>query len=196
MNALKNLVSFGNNKLPKTTVIFNLGSATNCPSKKLGLCLCSSKCYAMKAEKLYPQVFPYRERQADYWHNTCKEAIFSDLSAIISKKRIKIDKLRLNEAGDFTCQADIDKMDWIAGKLFEQFQIVTYTYSARADLNFSACKFLRVKTSGYDNGNNGKTMVLLKGMQKPDNFITCPGDCKKCAICSSDKKINVAFPVH
>jgi hypothetical protein len=55
----------GNRKIPKSTAIFNMSSALNCPSKKLGLCKAASqgaKCYARKAEILYPQVLPYRER--------------------------------------------------------------------------------------------------------------------------------------
>ena len=66
---LKKLVQFGNNKLPKTTVIFNMGPAKECPANALGLCELgkTGKCYAMKAERLYPQVLPYRIRQKNYW---------------------------------------------------------------------------------------------------------------------------------
>jgi len=61
----------GNKKLGKDTLIFNMTSATNCPSKRLGLCQlkgrCESKCYALRAEKRFPAVLEYREEQAGDW---------------------------------------------------------------------------------------------------------------------------------
>lgn len=193
---LKDKVSFGNNKLPKSTMIFNLGTASNCPSKALGFCKVCEKCYALKAERLYPHVLPYRQRQAEYWLNTDIDTIKADFDYIISCKREKPLKLRLNEAGDFYSQKCIDKAENLASFLFEKYNIITYTYSARKDLDFTACKFLLVKSSGYNNTNNGKTMVVLKGQEKPADFIYCPGSCKKCSLCSSDKAVNIAFKVH
>ena len=35
---LKKLLRSGNKKIPSSTAIFNMASAHNCPSKKLGLC--------------------------------------------------------------------------------------------------------------------------------------------------------------
>ena len=61
--------TIGNKKIGNDTLIFNMGSATDCPSKKLGLCRHCDKCYALKAERQYPQVRPFRDRQADYWLN-------------------------------------------------------------------------------------------------------------------------------
>ena len=64
-------ISIGNKKLPKTTAIFNMGAATDCPSLELGLCQAfvgeKLVCYAMKAESgLYPDVLPYRRRQESF----------------------------------------------------------------------------------------------------------------------------------
>jgi len=192
---LKKLVTFGNGKLPKSTIIFNMSSATDCTSKRMGQCLCSSKCYAMKAERLYPQVLPYRNRQNEYWINTNAEQICKDFVALLSKKRSIPTLFRFNEAGDFISQDCIVKLSIIASFLYDNYKIVTYGYTARKDLDFSKCSFL-VKGSGHDNGNNGQTMVLYKGQEKPTDFVKCPGDCKKCSLCSSTKGINVAFPVH
>ena len=48
------LGSEGNLKIPSSTAIFNMGSATDCPSLKLGLCKAYFNgkhiCYAKKAE--------------------------------------------------------------------------------------------------------------------------------------------------
>lgn len=193
---ISSMVSCGNTKLPKTTMIFNLGPAKTCPSDQLGLCKVSSKCYAKKAERLYPAVLPYRERQADYWLTTDINEIIKDFSGMIAKKRRTPEKLRLNESGDFYSQEDIAKAEKLAQVLKEQFNIITYTYSARADLDFSDCQFLLVKGSGHEQANNGQTMVIAKDEKPLKGFVNCPGSCKSCAICSSDKKINVAFEIH
>lgn len=196
MTDLKNLVSFGNNKLPKSTMIFNLGAASDCPSAKLGLCKVPGICYAKKAEKIYPSVLPYRQRQAEYWLNNPYYQIIGDFSDMLAKKRIKPTKFRLNESGDFYSQNCIEKAEKLAEYLFLIHKIVTYTYSSRSDLDFSKCQYLHVKGSGHDAGNNGKTVVIDKSADIPASFILCPGSCKSCAMCSSDKKINIAFKKH
>ena len=75
------LCSTGNHKIPKTTAIFNMGSAKDCPSAELGLCKAvvdgKSFCYAKKAEYLYPAVLPYRRRQEEFW-----KAISAELFAV------------------------------------------------------------------------------------------------------------------
>lgn len=45
--------SYGNRKLPSHTLIVNITSAKNCPSEKLGFCVCSKVCYAKKCERIY-----------------------------------------------------------------------------------------------------------------------------------------------
>ena len=53
-------IKYGNLKLGDDTIIFNMGPALTCPSKRLNLCpiyneslLVKAKCYAEKAEILY-----------------------------------------------------------------------------------------------------------------------------------------------
>jgi hypothetical protein len=193
---LFSLVSFGNTKLPRETVIFNMGPAKTCPSDSLGLCKVSGKCYAKKAEILYPQVLPYRLRQEKYWLSNSIETLKADFKALMDCKRKKPTKLRLNEAGDFYSQDCIEKAEQLARFLKETYNIVTYTYTSRSDLDFSSCKFLLVKGSGHGQGNNGKTAVIPKNGTILDGFVMCPGSCKKCSICSSDKGINVVFKMH
>ena len=103
-------VSYGNRKLGRDTMILNMGSAKNCPSKKLGLCKVCKICYASKAEKLYPNVLPYRNRQAKYWSKRNAETISADIMADVKRKRNPIKKFRFSEAGDFRTQKDVDKM--------------------------------------------------------------------------------------
>ena len=85
MNELKNLLSQGNLKIGKDTLIFNLTAAKNCPSEKLGLCEHAKICYAKKAERLYPSVLPFRMRQSKYWDNCTAESFAADMLNIISK---------------------------------------------------------------------------------------------------------------
>ena len=92
--------TIGNKKIGKDTLIFNMGSATNCPSKKLGLCKHCDKCYALKAEKMYPQVLPFRQKQEKYWLNTSIDLIIDDFVLALTKHK-NIKYVRFNESGDF-----------------------------------------------------------------------------------------------
>lgn len=193
---IKNHIKFGSMKLPKSTMVFNMGSAKDCPSKTLGFCLVVDKCYARKDEKLYKSVLPYRERQEKIWLTHTASEFCAALTAILRRKRTQVKLFRLNESGDFHSQECVIKAEQIAEHLFEKHGIRTYTYTARKDLDFSNCKYLKVKGSGHNKGNNGSTMVLMKGDVKPEGFIRCPGSCKTCSACSFPKMINIAFNVH
>jgi len=192
-------ISIGNTKLGKNTLILNMGSATNCPSKELGMCNAvknGAKCYALKAEQLYKQVEPYRQRQFNYWRNNSATTISNDIIKKIADKKssIPIKYIRFNEAGDFWDQHDIKKLDVIAKKL-RNFGIVVYGYTSRKDLNFKNVSFL-VKGSGHNKGNNGMTTILDKNEEIPEGYKLCPGSCKSCNLCMVDKKYNIAFRKH
>ena len=195
MENIKDLVKFGNAKLPKTTMIFNMGTSKDCPSRKKGLCSCAALCYARKPERIYPSVLPYRERQAKYWQNTMVDTICWELSEVIRKKRIKPTHFRFNESGDFYSQECIEKMSFIAEYLLQEYDIVTYGYTARKDLDFSNASFI-VKGSNNNAGNHGKTVVIKDKGKLPKDFHLCPGDCKACSLCSAEKVYNIAFIQH
>jgi hypothetical protein len=194
VTSLKNaLVSFGNRKLPASTMIFNMGPASSCPSRKRGLCLVADACYAIKAEKFRKQVLPYRTRQAELWQNHDAAELIEYFTSIIDRKRNKPTLFRINEAGDFYGQSDVQKLDKIARILRKKYGIITYGYSARADLDFSGVAF-RIKGSGHDVGNNGKTVVIDREAKAPAGFIKCPASCKTCTLCA--KRGNIAFAKH
>ena len=175
-------------------MIFNMGSAKDCPSRKLGLCKVAGICYARKAEIMYPNVLPSRDSQAIDWQGTGK-TIYKRMRAILKRKRIKVDLFRFNESGDFYSQECIDKLNYIAEKLLSEFGITTYGYTARKDLDFSNASFL-VKGSGHDSGNNGKAIVINDMTELPENFSVCIGDCKICNMCSKADRKNIAFVKH
>jgi hypothetical protein len=106
----KVLVSNGNMKIGKDTLILNMGPAVNCPSRQLGLCQIGDKCYAMKAERCYKQVLPYRLKQEQIWDQMHPNDIAVELIEIARRKRNRIRYLRFSEAGDFYDQSDVNKM--------------------------------------------------------------------------------------
>jgi hypothetical protein len=185
---LLNHLSFGNIKLPKTTMIFNMGPAAMCPSDQLGLCQCSAKCYAKKAERLYPSVLPYRARQATLWQEWSAEQFIDAIIEISSKRTIK--KFRFNESGDFYTQGCIDKLNTIARAL-KKLGIKTYGYSARHDLSFDNISFI-VRGSGAE--INGLSYVAVKA--STGNNLACPGSCKSCSACLSGKVKVIECIIH
>ena len=190
------MFSFGNSKLPKSTMIFNMGTSKYCPSKTLGLCKVADKCYAQKSEVMYKPVLPYRKRQQIFWLTNDAETIWQAFDKAISRKRNKPDLFRFSESGDFWGQDCVDKMDYVAGKLYNKYGIISYGFTARSDLDFSNVQHFFVKGSSHDNGNNGRAVVIAKKEDLPAGYRLCPGSCKTCNACSQHDHTNVAFVGH
>lgn len=202
--ALKDHLSYGNNKLPKSTAIFNLGSATKCPSKALGLCALAAECYAMKAEKQYPACKPYRDRQLSYWNSADADQFTDEFLMAIKRKRTAITALRVNESGDFYTQSDIDKLSAIADKL-SVFGVKVYVYTARRDLDYSNVhsnlnvmgSFITAeqKISAFIGVKDAKGHAKkMRGFYK--KTAVCPGDCTKCSLCQVVKSTVVFCEIH
>jgi hypothetical protein len=104
---LNDLITSGNKKIPSTTAIFNMGSATDCPSRKLGFCQAINKngkniCYARKSEYEYhPTVLPYRRRQEKYWKSCTAEQFVIDFLTLNALKALPYTALRLREYGEY-----------------------------------------------------------------------------------------------
>jgi hypothetical protein len=212
---LKALVRAGNLKIPKTTAIFNMSSATECPSLKLGLCKAivlkkklmelgrleeKNVCYAVKSERDYrPAVKPYRDRQETFWKEISAEAFVIQFVIINASKRKKFDMIRLNEAGDFHTQACLDKAEKIA-KLLSKFDVTVYCYTSRDDLDYTKRKYLRVNRSlntlqEYEpvEGLANEFLMIPKEDGKdhkkwPKGYAKCPADCRVCDRCSIEGK--------
>ena len=147
----------------------------------------------MKAEKQYPNVLPFRRSQAEYWNNTSYDQIVLDLLDAIDRKRGNIKYLRLNEAGDFKDQKDVDKLKTIAGLLQAlKPDLVIYTYTHRKDLYFKELpKNVVINGSGFMVHNNFKAVVDLPA-KKP----ACPGDCKACNLCKKRSRKTIYIKYH
>ena len=178
-----------------------MGSSLGCPSGELGLCdLYKSKCYAHKAEKLYPQVKPFRELQSEIWLNNDAFTIFEALYFTIQKNHIsraknKIKYIRFNESGDFYTKNCLNKLIQIAN-LFENsdLNIKIYTYTHRSDLLDDNTykiipKNLTINTSNFERKNMNSFNVSNKLAKK----LNCIMDCNKCSLCkvTHGKKITV-----
>jgi len=201
-------VSVGNSKLGDTTLIINMGTATDCPSAALGMCNAinsGAKCYALKAEQLYANNVPaYRHRQFSYWRNTTGLTIANDIIQKIAGRSGKpIKFVRINEARDAWDIEDFKKLNIIAKKL-KNFNIVTYGYTARKDLipevrKFKELHFL-VKGSGFTEaeaeGINGITAIIKTKEELPEGYFLCGGSCKKCSMCMQPNNKNIAFLKH
>lgn len=206
--------SKGNRKIGTDTIIFNMGSATNCPSKKLGLCQID-KCYAMKAEYLYPQTLPYRNRQESYWLSNDAESIALDLCGALEKHRQTVRFVRVNESGDMhskECLSKLIQISKIVGKEFPK--VVLYTYTHRSDI-ITASTYKRIpknlvitcsnfRRKGF---NTFKAIASVKVHAMSDipkhreeilKFAdyACVGDCSICGYCKKSHGKVIGVPLH
>ena len=185
---LSNLISSGNIKIPSTTAIFNMSSATDCPSARLGLCkakLQGAKCYALKSEYSYrPNVLKYRKLQEKYWKNITSKEFVSQFILINSLKQKPFNLIRFNESGDFHSQECLNKAEEIS-MMLRRFGIRCYCYTSRNDLDFSKIKHLVVSGSGFiKKGISNEFKIIGKKEKIPKGYGICKGNCKICKRCT------------
>jgi hypothetical protein len=191
-------VSFGNNKLDKSIAIFNMNPAMTCPSDKLGMCKVSKICYAKKAERQYPAVQPYRERQEKYWDTCTAEQFVDDLlekgtyKAGAKKGKLKFKYLRVSEAGDFKGQKDLDKLERIA-EMLKPLGVTTYCYTARSDLSLKKVKSLVVNGSDWKAHNS---FTAVKEFSNHPKTVQCRGNCGPCKFCMNAKGMQIEVLNH
>lgn len=179
----------GNSKLPYTTAVFNMTTALDCPSDKLGLCnACIGEknyCYARKTERLFKKTsYAYRTKQMAFWANCTVSEFIAEFEKQLIGRRFKITHLRFNEAGDFRTQADVLKADKIAGILYDKYHIKTYLYTSRRDLDYRTVKNMQIMGSGFKKkGIDGEFKIIRRAEDRPDNYGICPGDCTNCRRC-------------
>jgi len=176
-------IKFGNRKVPVTTGIFNVCSATDCPSRKLGLCQvinAGKRCYALRDEKYFPGPLGYRRRQERLWDSLTADQFADQFISLAGRRRTLTKALRLNEAGDFRNQDDLRKAEAIARRLAE-VEVATYCYTARRDLDFSDVHTMTVNGSGFK--VHGEFKMILTPEERPTGYTMCVGDCKVCSRC-------------
>jgi hypothetical protein len=152
-------------------------------------------CYAMKAERQYPNVIPYRQRQENYWKSVTAEQFVWHFMLIQSLKPEPFTKIRLNEAGDFHGQECIAKAERIA-QILHQYGVRVYCYTSRKDLDFTKrrTKYLVVNGSGFSKaGVQNEFSIVSQEVgadpkQWPKGYAKCPTDCRVCDRCSLSGK--------
>ena len=186
---LSKLIRDGNIKLPSSTAIFNMGSALECPSRKLGFCQAISKkgkncCYARKAEySFHPACLPFRRRQGKFWQKVSAKDFATQFLITNNFRLKKFKAIRLNEASDFHSQECVDKAETIA-KYLARFKIKVYGYTARQDLDFSKVRHLILLGSGFHKDGLRGTFKMVNNLKdKPKGFGICKGDCSICDRC-------------
>jgi hypothetical protein len=189
-SSLSSLLTSGNTKVPRTTAIFNMSSAHNCPALKLGLCKAVSAngknvCYARKFENsMRKSVQPHRENQGRYWLSCTAEEFVSQFILINALKESAWKTLRFNEAGDFHSQDCVNKAEKIA-LLLSRYGIRCYCYTSRSDLDYSGCRNLIVSGSGFKSEGINNVFKMVEDIEKerPKGWGICSGDCRICNRC-------------
>ena len=185
------MFKLGNKKIGRDTVVFNMTSATDCPSRRLGLCQLTncSHCYALRDEKRFPAVLPSRRKQAALWADY--EAFKAAFKSFLASKRTPIKYVRFSESGDFRSQQDVDQMIDLAKRYPH---LVFYGYTARKDLSLKRLpKSLVISGSNWSRGNMNKfrAVTALSGKHP-----VCKGDCRSCNLCKSSKGITIEALMH
>jgi len=178
----------GNIKIPNTTATFNMSSAHDCPSRKLGLCKAvvdgKNVCYAIKSENTSrPDVLPYRRRQEAYWKSVTAHEFCVEFLAICVTKAKPFTALRFNESGDFHSQDCVDKAEKIA-RILKPYGIVVYCYTSRDDLDYHKLEALKVSGSGFKKSGIVNIFKMIKKKEdKPRGYGVCMGNCHSCNRC-------------
>jgi len=157
---------------------FNLPAVSTCPNRTA---LCEATCYALKAERQYPDVQPCRARN----FSASRAGDFvADMVADITRKAPKI--FRIHESGDFYDISYFRK--WVAiaeqcpGTQFFAFTKVYGLFSENrpGNLVLIASIFPDSDTSELPEGVATFTAVKRKAVGIGTH---CAGSCDSCGIC-------------
>lgn len=182
--------SIGNAKLPKTTLIFNLGTWFNCPGRKEGFCEICQECYDKSPEVRFKERIKDRLEQEIYFRATPAHTIGEVLSKHIlkhnsSKTKYKINKIRFSEVGDLRNQEDLFKVSIIANVVKTLTGVKSYIYTHNKNLNFNFKReSLTINGSNFMVDNEYR---VVKDKEKEFNTLSdisnkreCICDCEKC----------------
>ena len=206
-------ISEGNRKLKRNDnsyfLIWSLPSQITCP---YATALCKASCYAKKAERIYPQVLPCRQRNLEETH---KKSFVADMVQAITyyinlpKNRNKQAYFRIHEAGDFYNLAYVYK--WI--EIAEQLPNVIFTaYTKSVKFIDIAHKHipdnLVIRYSIWDD-TDPKDVQIAQRLGLPiftakdkkelytlKEYNVCPNDCSICKKCYSNDYKKIAIAIH
>lgn len=181
----------GNKKLDKSILIFSLPAVETCPNCEG----CKGRCYARKAERIYPQVLPARKRNLAA---TQCATFAQDMIDYIRACR-NITAVRIHESGDYYCAAYAQAWNTIIAALpgitFYGYTKSPYRPAPAANLNI-------VESILPDGRVNFGAPEVIDTIHKETGFPICPATkkgnkvtCgKSCTLCQ--RRPNVLFYVH
>lgn len=190
-------VSFGNKKLPPSTLIFNLPAVETCPGKTE---FCRTKCYALKAQR------QYKATRAARAHNLALVRVggFGDKMAdTIAKNLRKIKQVRIHESGDFFSQQYLD--EWLGVvRRFPSLPFWAYTKSFHLDFSQKPANLFLIgsfdkTTKDVWRGLYEKQKSVFNStfiVVEKDANATCIQDCSKCNICWTKSGQQTTVNVH
>lgn len=214
-------LSNGNKKLKNTEnvrfIIFNLPAVITCPC---ATDLCKLSCYAKKAERLYPDVLPCRERN---FAESQKDSFVCDMidriESKINSKAYQNKKVivRIHESGDFYNKEYVKK--WLSISLYffmiygDRVVFMAYTKSLdffqgetlpenfclRASVWKDTCE--RARNMIYENDYPIYTALSAADIQKLKDmnisFYECKcSDCGECGKCWNKEEKNIIVKIH
>lgn len=197
------IFAYGNSKLPTNTMIFNLTSALNCPSK---LCKLHDVCYACNDDNRWVAPFLRNLRnQIAVNHLTLREFL-KLIEIYIEYAPMRIKRIRISESGDFSNQRQVDIAKKIAAHLKAKYDIDTVVYTAQpfdfsgGELIVNASNDKVVGATRYffakdldELGSLGIDTTEDKKLKLDSNgnpYFMCPCDCRKCGFCYRSKESN------
>lgn len=195
--------SYGNKKLPRNTMIFNLTTAMNCPSK---LCKFFDTCYAKAGDNknINPALSGLRN-QFMLKHITIKEFL-KLIEMYIEYAPMRIKRIRLSESGDFSTQQQVDVAKKLAAHLKKKYNIDTVVYTAQPfdfsgnELIVNASNEKVIGADRYFYARDLKTFnemgidmtedLKIKYMGDGQPYYMCPCECRKCNFCYRTRQEN------
>lgn len=191
-------ISTGNMKM-KDVLIFSIPAVITCPYHTEQ---CKQRCYAKKAERLYPQTLPARHRNLEATHETTFAA---DMIAEIYKmnsKRKKYKMFRIHESGDFYNEKYFQA--WLKVIVeFPEIQFLAFTKSTFVKKYLDVLPDnLQLFYSVWPDTVKENIVYELplamagdcKRLYNKDVF-ECKGNCNECWHCFTKRK-DVHFKIH
>lgn len=164
----------GNNKLAKHIMIFNLPATQQVCGR-----ICKG-CYAIKAQKMYPNVMPSRQAKLDL----SMDAMFEP-TVLGSIDKLGHKHVRIHESGDFYSQSYVRSWESIATK---RPDVMFLAYTKRMnDFDFSGLRAL--PNVIVINSLFGKSLNYGPLTKAPANATICPAYQKDVKGCGHDCNI-------
>lgn len=190
-------VSFGNKKLPKDTLIWNIPAVITCPGKTE---FCRVSCYALKAERLYKNVKACRTQNLK---DSVNSNFVERMNTILWDKQSKYRQVRIHESGDFYNQEYLNKWFLIASM---HSGTTFYAYTKSFHLDFSQKPGNFVLIASFDKASTPMAKALYENKKQYfDNTFSivdrkspadCIQDCTACNNCWVKKGMNITINQH